>query len=420
MSKPISHAAQVWLFTDSAAEYGGHEAMLLRWLQQLQRSARVDCRLLARRGSRLEQQARNVLPTDTLPAGQVPLRLGFAGILREAVKFGRTLSEVRPSICVLVHGFASKAPMYALIARLLGVHTVVYTPLVEPCRAMRFRFGKLRDALTRHLYARLPHAWVTITSEQAADFARWARVRRPIYTLCNTVADEIEVEGASHSPSSRVAAGERACLKVLVLGRLDSKQKGLDLLLDYLEHAQALVGALTINIVGEGPYEADIQRRIRCSRLLATVVSLNPWTSNRIEIMSRHDVLLLPSRYEGVPLVMLEAMCLGLPVVSSDLPGTRAFLSEDCLFPVGDLARAFDIIRTLASPELCGSLAERNWRVFNAHASGAAFANNVERLTDALLGVKASYGATTNGHPESDESHYPSVRAPAALSEEIH
>jgi glycosyltransferase involved in cell wall biosynthesis len=206
------------------------------------------------------------------------------------------------------------------------------------------------------------------------------------------VAAAIEAQADSKQVSAALS-NESGCLNILVLGRLDSNQKGLDLLLDFLEGAATLRGILHVNIVGEGYYGATLEKRIRASNLLTTLVSSNPWSNSPVEVMSRHDVLFIPSRYEGVPLVMLEAMCLGLPVVSSDLPGTRAFLPKACLFPVGDLGRAFEIMLELTRPDFRREVIGRNLEMFNASSSQTAFKANVSRLTDQLLGICARHSS---------------------------
>jgi glycosyltransferase involved in cell wall biosynthesis len=95
---------------------------------------------------------------------------------------------------------------------------------------------------------------------------------------------------------------------------------------------------------------------------------------------------LLASRIEAVPLVMLEAMALGIPVVASDLPGTRGYLPAECLFPIGDLSRAMDLIQQLRDPEFRGLCIKKNQDRYQAAASGTAFSENTRQLAPKLIG----------------------------------
>ena len=81
-------------------------------------------------------------------------------------------------------------------------------------------------------------------------------------------------------------------------------------------------------------------------------VTLLPWQDDPVPIYSALDLLLIPSRFEGVPLVMLEALCFGLPVIGSDRDGMRDLLPEAWRFePENEAALAETFRRVTAEPQ---------------------------------------------------------------------
>lgn len=78
------------------------------------------------------------------------------------------------------------------------------------------------------------------------------------------------------------------------------------------------------------------------------------------DALRRADILVLPSLFEGMPLVAFDALAHGVPVVATDLPGTRAAVGEGgVLVPVGDAAALADgIARVTADRALRRSLSE--------------------------------------------------------------
>lgn len=373
-----------WLFVDGADTFGGHEAMVLRWLEELQAQRSVRTVLLARAGGPLAEQARQHTQVVALPARRGGLVGRAFGALTDALAFVRTVARIKPRLCIVAEGCLLDQPLFAFLARIMGVRVLAYVPLLQTSVSMGFRSGRLRDAFVRHVYRRILDGWVAITPEQAEDFRAWADIRTPIFTLPNTVARSIEGAAAA---SARPHGSGRA-LRVLVLGRLEAHQKGLDMLLDFLVSNPTLGARFRVTFVGSGPYEPVIARRLSEDAALARWVSLQPWSAT-LEALSAHDVLLLTSRYEGVPLVMLEAMALGVPVVASDLPGTRAFLEPHWLFPREDMAAAFERLSKLAEPGVRRHVIERNRSEFQRRASNQAFATAVAVLTPQLCALAA-------------------------------
>jgi glycosyltransferase involved in cell wall biosynthesis len=56
-------------------------------------------------------------------------------------------------------------------------------------------------------------------------------------------------------------------------------------------------------------------------------------------LMKASDIFVMPSRYEGISIAMIEAMACGLPIVTSNAPGLRTYIKQGqngLLFPVED------------------------------------------------------------------------------------
>lgn len=368
--------APIWLFVDTADQFGGHEVMLLRWLDELRAQGRVRPRLLAREGSRLLAEGQAHASTA------LPARRGRAAA--DALRVGRALwaqlRADRPALVVFASGTLANQVHLGAVARAAGAAVVFYVPLVDRFSAMGYTAGWLKDAFVRHIHARIPQGWVVITADQARHFQAWARPTGRLFLLPNTV--HASIEAAPRIELTDLVPGQR--LRVLVLGRMDAHQKGLDMLLAHLQtlSGHALAG-IELRFVGDGAFRQPLQAALDDSPALAAAVRLMPWSAP-LEALQGAQLLFLPSRFEGVPLVMLEAMALGLPVVASDLPGTRPYLPPDCLFPVGDMAAAWHILGALGPAEPRRALGEQAVAQYRRLASNSSFSAAVAALTQQL------------------------------------
>lgn len=121
---------------------------------------------------------------------------------------------------------------------------------------------------------------------------------------------------------SRFAAPEASFtfpLKVAMIGRL-VEQKGHKIGLQALSSIDKSLWHLTI--VGDGPLKLPLQRWCKTINIEENVTFVPP--TLRIEqVFARHDIILMPSRWEGLGIVPLEAMTAGRAVIGSDIPGLR-------------------------------------------------------------------------------------------------
>lgn len=145
---------------------------------------------------------------------------------------------------------------------------------------------------------------------------------------------------------------------ILAVGRLH-QQKGHDLLIAAAVPILQQHPDVHVVIVGEGPERAALQSLID-GRQLASRVHLVGRQGNVAPWMKAAALFVLPSRWEGMPNVVLEAMAVGLPIVAGDVEGVRELITPNltgCIVPphsANDLTRA--IVDLLADPALASRL----------------------------------------------------------------
>jgi glycosyltransferase involved in cell wall biosynthesis len=108
-----------------------------------------------------------------------------------------------------------------------------------------------------------------------------------------------------------------------------------------------------IHVLGEGELEEAVRSRIREHTLEERVI-LHPPTSVPQSWYAASDAVLLTSEFEGVPVAVFESMAMGLPVVTSALPGTTELLGADyegLVEPRDSVERYADLLSRLAEDE---------------------------------------------------------------------
>lgn len=361
-------------------EFGGHEVMLAQWIAELDRqgvrtvliveagkqllslplpaSCHVqefhgwrDSRLLGKLGKKV----------DCVRLFFLFLRLRiFSGINRVVVAEGSLMAQVEAT----------------LAAKLARNFTAVYCPLLQHFTVTHPDGDVVAQRFFAN-YQRLPDLWITLSEEMAEEFRNWSKVTQPIEILPNTIP-------IRHPIRTRPGGQDRK--HILVMGRIAMMHKGLDFLLDHIiENAdRCRTQGWKFILAGDGHDRETIEARIR-EHNVEDIVELKGWISPEAAY-ELADCLLLCSRFEGVPLVMLEAIVVGVPVVASDIPGTRAYVGQRCRFPVGDMKAAFSIIDEIfVSDSFRASEMEFSRRQAIQLASHEAFSNSVTRLNREFL-----------------------------------
>ena len=218
------------------------------------------------------------------------------------------------------------------------------------------------------------HAVRTICCDHNHFDARsrpWRRLRAWLYPQVGAVVSLTEADAPRFralNPRTRVihnssalradAPPPLAAPMVLAVGR-HVAQKGFDRLLEAWPAVVRAVPAARLRVVGDGPLREAMQRMAHIEQHYREAA-----------------VFVLPSRYEGMPLALLEAQALGLPAVAFDCPtGPADIVSDDTgiLVPCGALdALASALVRVLGDAALrqrMGRAAiERSRRMFSPEA----------------------------------------------------
>ena len=153
--------------------------------------------------------------------------------------------------------------------------------------------------------------------------------------------------------------------RVGFIGSLSQMYKGPDVLLRAAALCRDQGLDLVIELVGDGRYmEALKQMALRLGIAeRATFLGQLPFGKPVRDFLDAIDLFILPSRAEGLPRALLEAMARGCPCLGSNVGGVPELLDPIDTVPVGDadgLARK--ILEVAGAPERMKQMAERNFQ----------------------------------------------------------
>ena len=337
----MPHAMRV-LFYDDAPDFGGHELMTLAAVRYIASQPNIEVGFMYFRGNvRLSQQIADLAAQSPrfrpLPQDYASLQFQFFRTLvsgRAIQRIVATMAGYAPDVVVVAQGAIAFGSAGLMAAKKAGLPSISYIPMTHPERmfsASRFK-AALREPVNR-LYYRLADEYITISPRMEA-YLRHKGLRQPVTIVqvgIDLTACHLVDRGAARAMLG-LAADDWV---VALIGRVQFWQKRQDLAVKGLALARRRTPKLKLLIVGDGPDLAALKEQVRAEGLQDAVVFAG-WTDGMSPVYSAIDALVIPSRYEGVPLVMLEAMYFQRPVIASAVDGMADILPPHWLFPSGD------------------------------------------------------------------------------------
>lgn len=319
-----------------------------------------------------------VVATDTQVAEAVAAGCGAAEIslvqrparfwdARAVAAHRRVLHGLEPDLCV-VNLQTPYSGLHATAAAVsiprLKVVAIEHLPLPSRSRGAH---------LLKRLTSRRLTAHVAVSEHTADATAEEAGLRRERMVIVRNGVPE-PATGTYELDLPRPLVGG--------MGRLD-RQKGFDLLIDAL----AVLPGVSAVIAGEGP-ERDALLRQAEDLSVADRFLIVPWQEEVGPFLRSLDLFVLPSRYEGLPLALLEAMATGVPVVAAEVGaiGEAAVSGQTAfLVPADDVQALAGGIRQLLDDEegrtRLGARAREAWQArFTAERMQQQYADLFTRL----------------------------------------
>jgi glycosyltransferase involved in cell wall biosynthesis len=261
------------------------------------------------------------------------------------------------------------AGLWAKWKKIPAIYESVLLDSDTPVGILKERFGKLQVWCLKKFKAIL-----AISDSLASDYLKYGFSTRQVHTLMNSVDS-----GLFHPPQS---VKEKKILRkkfdlprdasiLLFVGSL-IKRKGIEFLIQAFIGAYAKNPDLFLLIIGpknknENPtidedLIKDLSNQIKDHMISDRVLfaGLIQERQKLADIYRASDIFVFPSRQEGLPNVVLEAMATGLPVIVSQLPGLEKVIhhAENGLYvPIGDVAALEEsILRVISDPFLSKKL----------------------------------------------------------------
>lgn len=157
----------------------------------------------------------------------------------------------------------------------------------------------------------------------------------PGYTIAGS---DVELDDAAFVPEPRMISETPRPFRLVFIGSLEQMYKGPDVLIDSLAKCKRNGLDLSLEMIGEGRHRAELERLAR--RLgVSDCVTFSGQLPAGEAVRKRLDaaaLFVLPSKAEGLPRAMVEAMARALPCIGSTIGGIPELLSPEDMVPPGD------------------------------------------------------------------------------------
>lgn len=291
-----------------------------------------------------------------------------------AARLRREIAGYRPDV-IHTHLFPADL-VTALAVRRASCETS--TVLTEHAESNRRRGIPGLRRLDRWIYAHFDTI-VCVSPRVEQALHRWLSVTRGRTAV---VTNAVEVPAEPWRPDAEFDSD------LLFVGRL-VPQKGLDVLIDALALLAEGGRRPTLSVIGQGKGLAGYRRRAR-DRGVEGQLRFVGRQAGTADAMRRARALVMPSRFEGLSMVLLEAMALGMPVIATAVSGAGEVIEDGAsgtlVAPEDAPALARAIEKVLGDPEEAARLGRRAREAVESEHSMQRHVRRIHALYESAVG----------------------------------
>lgn len=285
---------------------GGAENMVSRLVAHLDLS-KIEAEVICIYGQATHNKLEDAVISHGVPIKFIGKGKGFSVLAlyrlwKELSNFKATVVHTHLSACVYC------AP-WVVAHRIKMLHTIHNIPtyeLIKPKQKVMYLMYKHGKAIP-----------IAISDEIQSLTKKYYQLSENVELVYNPV--DVEKYSIPHKQHDGIY--------IINVGRL-SKAKNQRLLIDAIDKIVATGRNVKLIILGEGTLRNDLETYIK-KQSLEKAINLMGNVNNAEEYYAQADIFALSSQYEGLPLVILEAMAAGLPIVSTDVGGIRDIVTDN-------------------------------------------------------------------------------------------
>jgi glycosyltransferase involved in cell wall biosynthesis len=299
------------LFLTTSPQLAGAEKQLYLLASRLDR-ARYEIHVVTLKG---EQEGRLLEALRNNGIKTTSLNISHKWELWKLIQLWKLLKTFQPDILQSFLFFDN------IVARIIG--RMAHVPLIisgqrnaNTSTGLRFILDRLTLPLAHHIVSNSEAGMRLLRNQHSFESHKMCVIHNGINTAI-----------PKHPDVEKLRSHAQQKLHIGFVGYL-TKQKGVDVLLKALVKLKQSHADVYCSIIGDGPELESLTKEVVVQQLQDTVGFLGK-QEQAVGLMPAFDVLVLPSLWEGLPNVIMEAMAQGIPVIATNVGGVPELIQTE-------------------------------------------------------------------------------------------